>query len=66
VNQQLPDYARISTWLPLAQPLMTIPGMVTATGKPIRDKILAHFTDQIELLYQDKFSQLNTVYGESL
>jgi long-chain acyl-CoA synthetase len=66
VNQQLPDYARIGTWIPLAQPLMTIPGMVTATGKPIRDKILAHFAGQIEPLYQDTFSQLNTAFGESL
>lgn len=66
VNQHLPDYARIGTWLPLAQPLMSIPGMVTATGKPIRDKILAHFADQIEPLYQDTFSQLNTAFGEYL
>jgi hypothetical protein len=45
---------------------MSIPGMVTATGKPIRDKILAHFADQIEPLYQDTFLQLNTAFGESL
>ncbi|MCW4631093.1 MULTISPECIES: AMP-binding protein [Marinomonas] len=66
VNQHLPDYARIGTWLPLEQPLMTIPGMVTATGKPIRHKILVHFADQIEPLYQNTFSQLNTALGESL
>lgn len=66
VNQHLPDYARVGTWIPLEQPLMTIPGMVTATGKPIRDKILANFADQIEPLYQDTFSPLNTAFGESL
>ena len=66
VNQQLPDYARIGTWLPLTQPLMTIPGMVTATGKPIRDKILAHFSDQIESLYKDTLSPLSTASGATL
>ena len=66
VNQHLPDYATIGTWLVLAQPLISILGMVTATGKPIRDKILAHFADQIASLYPDTFSPLNTAFGESL
>ncbi|WP_111638694.1 AMP-binding protein [Marinomonas shanghaiensis] len=66
VNQYLPDYARVGTWLMLAQPLMTIPGMVTATGKPIRDKILAHFSDQIESLYTDTLSPLSTASGATL
>ncbi|GGN23304.1 MULTISPECIES: AMP-binding protein [Marinomonas] len=66
VNQHLPDYATIGTWLALAQPLRSIPGMVTATGKPIRDKILAHFSDQIESLYTDTFSPLSTASGATL
>lgn len=51
-NQNLPDYAQVAHWITLKQPLMSIPGLVTATGKPIRDKILTHFNEQINTLYQ--------------
>ncbi len=51
VNQQLPDYARIANWVRLQQPLVTIPGLVTPTGKPVRDAILQHFHTSIEQAY---------------
>ena len=51
VNQRLPDYARVTCWLRLSQPLYTIPGLVTATGKPVRERILQHFASQIDDLY---------------
>ena len=50
-NQNLPDYAQVAHWITLEQPLMSIAGLVTATGKPIRDKILTHFNEQINTLY---------------
>ncbi len=45
LNQQLPDYARIHHWLPVA--LDQHPGLLTANGRPRRDEIYQHFSRQI-------------------
>lgn len=51
VNTGLPDYARIGDWLVSSEPLEQIEGLVTTTGKPIRNHILAHFDDRIQTMY---------------
>lgn len=45
LNQQLPDYARIHHWLPVA--LDQLPGLLTANGRPRRNEIYHHFSRQI-------------------
>ncbi|HLS99239.1 MAG TPA: AMP-binding protein [Porticoccaceae bacterium] len=50
-NRELPDYARVRAWHRLAAPLAAVPGLVTATGKPRRDAIHAHFKGAVEALY---------------
>jgi long-subunit acyl-CoA synthetase (AMP-forming) len=46
LNQQLPDYARIHHWLPVA--LDQHPGLLTANGRPRRNEIYHHFSRQID------------------
>ncbi|MFM4943137.1 AMP-dependent synthetase/ligase [Aeromonas bivalvium] len=46
LNQQLPDYARIHHWLPVA--LDQLPGLLTANGRPRRSEIYHHFSRQID------------------
>ena len=46
LNQQLPDYARIHHWLPVA--LDQLPGLLTANGRPRRNEIYHHFSRQID------------------
>ena len=46
LNQQLPDYARIHHWLPVA--LDQHPGLLTANGRPRRSEIYQHFSRQID------------------
>jgi long-subunit acyl-CoA synthetase (AMP-forming) len=45
LNQRLPDYARIHHWLPVA--LDQHPDLLTANGRPRRERIYHHFSDQI-------------------
>jgi long-subunit acyl-CoA synthetase (AMP-forming)/thiaminase len=51
VNIRLPDYAQIGCWITLEQPLVSVPGLVTATGKPVRERIFNHFKASLENLY---------------
>jgi len=53
VNERLPDYARVRTWLPAAQPFLPSNGMLTANGRLRRDNILAAYADHIDDLYQN-------------
>lgn len=46
LNQQLPDYARIHHWLPVA--LDQHPSLLTANGRPRRNEIYHHFSRQID------------------
>ena len=50
-NRRLPDYARVHGWTRLAAPFATVPGLATATGKPRRSAILAHFHRELEQLF---------------
>lgn len=52
VNAGLPDYAQIKGWVLAMEPFEASEGLVTATGKPIRDAILDHYKDRINDLYQ--------------
>lgn len=52
VNAALPDYAQIGDWLVSTQPLEHIDGLVTSTGKPVRNNILAYFDDRIQAMYE--------------
>ncbi|MGL5226414.1 MAG: AMP-dependent synthetase/ligase [Aeromonas sp.] len=45
LNQRLPDYARLHHWLPVA--LDQCPGLLTANGRPRRNDIYQHFSQQI-------------------
>jgi long-subunit acyl-CoA synthetase (AMP-forming) len=52
-NQWLPDYARIRTWHRLAEPLYSVPGLLTSNGKPRREAIAELYSEEIEAMYQD-------------
>lgn len=54
VNTALPDYARIRAWHRLEQPLATLPGMLTANGRPRRETIAKTFAAAIARLYGDQ------------
>lgn len=43
VNARLPDYARISGWRRLADPLTSRAGLLTENGRPRRDRIAGQF-----------------------
>lgn len=51
VNDLLPDYARVRRWAPLSQPLTFTEGLLTANGRPRRDRIAEHYAQLIEDLY---------------
>jgi len=51
VNQSLPDYARIKKWTKLPQLLTPENKLITANGRPVREKILQHYSTLIEQLY---------------
>lgn len=53
VNAHLPDYARIRSWLRLTQPLAASAALLTANGRPRRDAINQHFSQQIAALYDN-------------
>jgi len=57
VNQNLPDYAQIKSWVRLAQPLSTTPGLLTANGRPLRAEIITHYQNEIEQLYASSRSR---------
>lgn len=42
-NQSLPDYARVSSWVRLAEPFTPANGLLTANGRPRREAILARY-----------------------
>lgn len=52
INTHLPDYARIGSWLRLPCPLASLPGLLTANGRPRRPAIEAAFHEQIDTLYR--------------
>ena len=52
INQKLPDYAQIQSWIKLKEPLTTQSGLLTETGKLKRGAIYQNYQEQIEQLYQ--------------
>lgn len=53
VNTQLPDYARVQRWLRLPAPLSNNPNLMTANGRPRRDRINLEFQTEIQRLYAE-------------
>ncbi|WP_444899689.1 AMP-binding protein [Microbulbifer sp. VAAC004] len=51
VNRKLPDYAQVRTWTALPAPLTFADGLLTANGRPRRDRIAAQFQNSIDSLY---------------
>jgi long-subunit acyl-CoA synthetase (AMP-forming) len=59
-NITLPDYARIGRWLRMSEAMTLENGLLTDNGRPRRQKIYEHFSEQIDLAYsgqQETFSQ---------
>ena len=50
-NARLPDYARLRGWLDFATVPSVANGLLTANGRPRRDRILAGERERIETLY---------------
>jgi len=47
-NETLPDYARIHNWIRAKAPFTPDNGLLTTSGKPRRDRVLAHYRTAIE------------------
>ncbi len=54
VNQTLPDYAQVTRWIRLEEPLSVKLGLLTANGRPKREAVLQTFYDALEALYSDE------------
>lgn len=61
VNRELPDYARIGNWCRLPQPLRLQPDLVTANGRPRRDRINTVMQDTIAALYRESVATESVV-----
>ncbi len=53
-NRDLPDYARVGTWIQAQEPFSVENGMLTANGRIRRDRILACYAEQINFIYGEK------------
>ncbi len=53
VNHTLPGYAQIKKWIRLNQPLTHADALLTANGRPVRNKIFQHFQHTINTLYEE-------------
>jgi hypothetical protein len=51
-NRQLPDYARIRSWIAATSPFTATNGMATPNGRLRRRGIYEAHSNQIETLYQ--------------
>lgn len=49
-NESLPDYARIHHWIRAAAPFTPENGLLTASGKPRRERVWAHYRSAINAL----------------
>jgi long-chain acyl-CoA synthetase len=50
-NARLPDYARISRWLPADAPFSVSNGLFTGTGRPRREAIIKVYGERINAIY---------------
>lgn len=57
INQQLPDYARVSGWVLLVEPFSIKNNQLTANGRLKRDVIWQAYQAQIEQLYEASNNQ---------
>ncbi|MGB5456425.1 MAG: AMP-binding protein [Gammaproteobacteria bacterium] len=53
VNSTLPDYARVLSWLRIAQPLSSNEGLLTENGRTRRGAINDYYASAIDQLYDD-------------
>ena len=53
-NRDLPDYARVGTWIQAQEPFSVENGMLTANGRIRRDRILASYAEQIHFIYGEQ------------
>ena len=53
INEQLPDYARISRYLIADESFSVENGQLTGTGRPRRNIISAHYADAINQIYRE-------------
>jgi long-chain acyl-CoA synthetase len=53
VNSTLPDYARVKRWLRLPAPLASSKDLLTANGRPRRERIEELYGAEIEALYAE-------------
>jgi long-chain acyl-CoA synthetase len=56
VNARLPDYARVTAWLPTDQPFSLFNGQLTGTGRLRRQAIQQAYGPRIAQLYEDRSS----------
>ncbi len=54
VNALLPDYARISRWLPADAPFGLQNGQLSGTGRLRREAIFQHYHERIDALYREE------------
>jgi long-chain acyl-CoA synthetase len=52
VNRQLPDYARVSAWVPAHEPFTPRNGLSTPNGRLLRAAIFGAYADRINASYQ--------------
>ncbi|TLS76649.1 long-chain fatty acid--CoA ligase [Mariprofundus erugo] len=52
-NMRLPDYARISRWIPAVEPFTVANGLWTGTGRPRRQHLENCYRDQLDLMYEE-------------
>lgn len=52
LNQQLPDYARVTRWVRADAPFSLLNQQLTANGRNRRDVIWQHYQDKINALYE--------------
>jgi len=51
VNQGLPDYAQIKDFICLKEPMRYAAGLMTANGRPKRQRIVNHYKEEITQIY---------------
>jgi len=56
VNSGLPDYARVSCWVPTDEAFSPHNGMLTGTGRIRREKVWEHYRNAIESIYCEAIS----------
>lgn len=52
-NMRLPDYARITRWIPAVEPFTVANGLWTGTGRPRRKHLENCYRDQLDLMYEE-------------